>query len=217
MFFVITETARRAVRQAVAELYGAVGSGGFLDGIDGYPFGGQLAGRPAVARLFVQYDLLFEQYLPRFGIVTRLVAVYLVGFHTLAVHLHFRPSENHFRAFRQLPGRLGIQLLPQQAFAVETPSGNARHRILRLFRIQRHFFHRYLADAVEPGGKPAQHCGQHQREQQTVSPLLHHFTYSSKAGAKVPCACIIKSHSSRTAPQPAWFRVMWAAYCLTNQ
>ena len=33
----------------------------------------------------------------------------------------------------------------------------------------------------------------------------------------MPCACIIKSHSSRTAPPPAWFRVMWAAYCLTNQ
>ena len=42
----------------------------------------------------MQYDLLFEQCLPRFGVVTRLVAVYLVGFHTLVVYLHFRPSEN---------------------------------------------------------------------------------------------------------------------------
>ncbi len=34
-----------------------------------------------------------------------------------------------------------------------------------------------------------------------------HFTYSCKAASSVPCACIIRSHNSRTAPLPALFCV----------
>lgn len=138
-------------------------------------------------------------------------------------HIYIRDNGEEIKSFHTLDGH-GLKMLQQSGVQTaiitgrDAPSVGIRVEqlginhyykgILRLVRIERHFFDIQLADAPEPGAQAAQADSQYQGKKPAAAPFFNHLIYSFKAASSVPCACIIRSHSSRTAPLPALLRVI---------
>ena len=155
---------RAALAVAVAVVDGGGRFGDFAHGVHGKLRSADLGGVALGIRAFVERDFLFEEYFFAGQFIPRLLCRNVVFGAFLCPNAQVGLFEIDVFLVGKLPCFGRNQLLLQAACAVVALGGGLCDEVLRLFRVQRHFFDADLAYLSQPCAQRAQNHGQRQGE-----------------------------------------------------